>query len=1660
MELYVIDWFSLDTNQEKDTSDNSSESTCEGEDEGRKKDFFCENTFVVRAFCMDQQGYSSVLDIHNFKPYFYVKVPNNWTMIHARVFVSNIVNKVKKWYSKTLIDYKLINAKPFYGFTADDKFRYLKLVFSCNSAFNNFKYLFNDKILIYGLNNNQPYYYEPYETNLKPLLRFIHCRNIKAVGWITAKYIQVAENNETTCDYHYTCNYDQVFPLDKDEMPKITYVGFDIECDSSHGDFPIANKDCLKLARDIIMEYINVRDLKIYHDLRPVIASFLYYAFHPNYTNFNLKSVKIADPEIIYYPDVKEIIYGEWRHTKLQEMIDYWAPIIYQKIIDFQTDTEQLVEYIFNILENYFPAVDTSESDYYNAAEQIVTEYKRQISNNGREIQKDPAGVVKLMLEIIFDPYYINLNINKLYTHRNILPKRDILYNLTYLINDICEHAYVVLLKERKYIRYRKRKIKQEKIKDKADDYVDKLNDQLNRYLPKPEDDPVVQIGSTFKKYGETDCYLKYIVCLKGCEPINNKSLIDFEFSGIRLPNSDIKKYIQKREKSNGIKIFPLDQDGDVDMEKLSDEFWNEWNQIILDERRAEQYITDKSQVIVESCETEADLLMKWHDRIMDENPDIMAGYNTFGFDYKFLYDRAQQLGIISEFCKLGKIRSTEGKLIKQELTSAGMGDNLLYYIEMQGRVSIDLYKVMQLMHNMDSYKLDSVCRQFLYKSKVDISPQEIFIKQRGTNSERREIAEYCLIDCILCNRLIDRFELLLNNIGMAQVCSVPLSYLFLRGQGIKLFSYVAKRCRERGYLIPVMQNTESEGKYEGAIVLEPDRGIHYDQPVVVADFNSLYPSCMISENLSHDSFIGSIIIKIGESSDRRGVCITDSKYEKALLEGKYPGWDYVDIIYDVYSDVPVAPGRKKTKKIVIGHKICRFAQPPDEKKSIIPSIEQELIDARKLSKNKRDEFASGTFKYKLYEGLQLAYKTTGNSLYGILGADSSQITLKEIAACTTATGRKLINFSSKFVVDNYQGSGITYGDSVASYTPVLIKKDNVIKISKIEDLADVWYPCTDSDKEYADIEGVMSWTESGWTKIHRVIRHKLASTKKMFRVLTHTGLVDVTSDHSLLRPDGTEVSPTSLKVGDELLQHTYRQMQYINVTYTEDEARIRGFFMGDGSCGIYSCASGVKSSWALNGADLNLIEFYRDLCDKIYPQFEWIILPTLKSSGVYKLVPRNSKGSGESLVIFIRNYREIMYDSNKEKKIPDAILNSSYAIRKSFWDGFYDADGDKDKHGYIRADQKNQVTCAQLALLGVSLGYNVSLNTRLDKPKICRITLTKSKQRRKPNVIKKLHEIDYDGGYVYDLTTDNHHFQAGVGSIIVHNTDSIFCKFNCVDRKGKKLVGLDAINKSILLCTEAAYLISKQLKKPHNLEFEKAIYPFILLSKKRYHGHYFTEYGSPDYYAKSMGIVLKRRDNAPIVKHVFGGMVDIIMNDHSIDKAITFVRNECDSVLKGKFPMEMFIISKTLKSYYKMPESVAHNVLAQRIGKRDPGNKPAGNDRVAYAFIINKDADKQGDRIETPEYIINNKLKLDYGYYITNQIAKPVIQIFKLGGKGFNVFDDILENYYLDRDGYARLDLTSSLFTIIHRKNKCSIDDSYIDEIFDGPDEDEDEDF
>ena len=810
---------------------------------------------------------------------------------------------------------------------------------------------------------------------------------------------------------------------------------------------------------------------------------------------------------------------------------------------------------------------------------------------------------------------------------------------------------------------------------------LNELNISLNSKFPKLEGDKCTFIGSTFMNYGNKDPHFNHCIVLNSC-------------SDIPIENS-----------------------------------------------------------VVESYHTERELLLAWQRLVQKENPDIIIGYNIFGFDYQFMFHRAEENGCVEDFLKLSRNKdeicgskdNDSGRWkIEESTLQIASGQHDLRFIKMNGRLQVDLYNFYRREANLISYKLDYVAGNFIgdfVKSveyieplkqsviktsnmtgllvgsyihfeeighsvdyyadgakfivteldktngkfmidalvspdiinkkvrwclaKDDVTPKDIFRLTNGTAYDRSVIAKYCIQDCNLVHYLFNKSDILTGYIEMAKICSVPINFLVMRGQGIKLTSYVAKKCREKRTLMPVIEKGGLDEGYEGAIVLDPKCDLYLDNPVACVDYASLYPSSMISENLSHDSKVwtreydlaGNLIEEWGEK-DENGVYIYDN----------LPGYEYVDIHYDTYR-YHRKHSKAAAEKIKCGYKMCRFAQPFGEGEGIMPSILKELLkarkDTRKLIPQQTDEFMKNVLDQR-----QLGYKVTANSLYGQCGAKTSTFYEKDIAACTTATGRKLLTYAKRIIEECYG--------------------------------------------------------------------NKICQTKKYGPVLT--------------------------------------------------------------------------------------------------------------------------------------------------------------------------------KAEYIYGD-----------------------------------------------------------------------------------TDSVFFTFNLETPDGKPIRGKEALEITIEIAQEAGHLASQFLKGPHDLEYEKTFMPFCLLSKKRYVGMlYETDPNKGK--RKEMGIVLKRRDNAPIVKDIYGGIIDILMKKQNIQEAIDFLKSSLQNIVDEKYAMDKLIITKSLRSGYKNPQSIAHKVLADRITARDPGNKPGPGDRIPFVYISSKDKKAlQGEKIETPTFIVENRIKIDYSFYITNQIMKPVQQVFAL---------------------------------------------------------------
>ena len=457
---------------------------------------------------------------------------------------------------------------------------------------------------------------------------------------------------------------------------------------------------------------------------------------------------------------------------------------------------------------------------------------------------------------------------------------------------------------------------------------------------------------------------------------------------------------------------------------------------------------------IVESYDTEKEVILAWQKLVVKMDPDIITGWNTYGFDNKYIHDRAVHLKIEDKFGKFSRLRQ-KCEYIDTQLSSSALGDNKIRYYNTPGRVQVDFMKVVMRDYKLNSYRLDSVAEEFLrgkviqldgnnlkvdksddlhvggyikliesyeelvedgkkYKiesidgtnvvlngapntsdtnliwtmAKDDVTPADIFRLQEGSAEDRKIIAEYCIQDCALVNKLMARLCVMMNNIGMSNVCSVPLSFLFFRGQTIKIFSLVVKECRQMNYLIPDLKRKNDKDKeeeevvgYEGATVFKPKIGF-YKRPISVLDYASLYPSSMIHKNTSHETFVD------------------NERYDNL------PEYDYYDCEYNN------ADGTK-TK--------CRYAKNKDGTMGIMPLILSKLLKQRKAVKKLMAQ-AANPFMKSIYDGLQQAYKVTANSLYGQLGSAVSPIYYKQIAASTTSIGREMLELARDYMENVFPG--------------------------------------------------------------------------------------------------------------------------------------------------------------------------------------------------------------------------------------------------------------------------------------------------------------------------------------------------------------------------------------------------------------------------------------------------------------------------------------------------------------------------------------------------------------------------------------------------------------------------------------------------------------
>lgn len=395
-------------------------------------------------------------------------------------------------------------------------------------------------------------------------------------------------------------------------------------------------------------------------------------------------------------------------------------------------------------------------------------------------------------------------------------------------------------------------------------------------------------------------------------------------------------------------------------------------------------------------CKTEKEMFDKFLTFLQNDYPDVLLGWNSILFDLPYIINRIKVLFGEEEVNRLSPV----GRVYFKTLKGTFGKQNIRWFIDGMSCLDyLDIYKRFCLVLR-ENYKLNSIAKIELDEEKIDYGETNL---SSLADENWEKFIEYNVQDVRLLVKMEEKlqyFELLrsLSYFGLT-------TFEAAMGSMSVIIGACAVRARHRNKKIPTFIRGEDDGSQnEGAYVSDPQRG--FQKNVVTFDANSLYPSVMITLNLSPETKMGVI-----EKQTKEIVTIRD-------VSGKT-----VDLTIPKFAQLV------KQEKLALSKAKVLFSQ---KTKGIIP----EMVDhyyklrvqiRRELSKVKRQitTLEKGTTEYKTLKNQQSllnirqhTIKIFINSVYGALGNKVFPLGDDDLARSITLTGQAVIKQSNKILDD------------------------------------------------------------------------------------------------------------------------------------------------------------------------------------------------------------------------------------------------------------------------------------------------------------------------------------------------------------------------------------------------------------------------------------------------------------------------------------------------------------------------------------------------------------------------------------------------------------------------------------------------------------------
>ena len=423
---------------------------------------------------------------------------------------------------------------------------------------------------------------------------------------------------------------------------------------------------------------------------------------------------------------------------------------------------------------------------------------------------------------------------------------------------------------------------------------------------------------------------------------------------------------------------------------------------------KGDEFENDPEMYFIEKVDSEKEMIESFIKTVKENNIDIIIGYNSDVFDFPYLKDRAKIWGLDLD---LG-VDGSSIKFIRRGFNNAATFKGLLH---------VDLYLVMRRYMSLDRYTLERVYFEFFGEEKIDVPGDRIYEFWDNGGKELKNLFKYSLDDVVSTLKIAQ--ETLPLNLELTRIVGQPFVDVTRMATGQQAEWYLVRKAYEVDEVVPnkpnlTQKNIKERGSNSGGYVKEPEIGLH--ENLVQFDFKSLYPTLIISKNISPD-----VLVKDSVSYN--------SKFED--FEDYETGYDEIDNQRE--EELSSQMDNDEDYYISPEH-FFKFKKEPQ---GFIPSALEDILNERFAVKKRMKETEDPVLRKSL-DVQQQALKRLANTMYGVYGFLRFRWYSFECAQSITAWGRQHIKKAMK-EAEAY-GFKAIYADTdgfYAKYVPEMKKE-------------------------------------------------------------------------------------------------------------------------------------------------------------------------------------------------------------------------------------------------------------------------------------------------------------------------------------------------------------------------------------------------------------------------------------------------------------------------------------------------------------------------------------------------------------------------------------------------------------------------------------------